>query len=79
MHTRKALKGPPQAKAHQDGHFETAVIFDVSDFAHIATCEQLPLQSLDPGCLFMSSQSGRPEAVRLATSRSAAFSSVMDT
>lgn len=34
--TRKSLKALPCVKVHQDGDFETAVIFDVRDFDRVA-------------------------------------------
>ena len=36
MHTRKRLKALPCVKVHQDGDFETTVIFDVQDFVRVA-------------------------------------------
>lgn len=34
--TRKLLKALPCVKVHQDGDFETAIIFDVRDFDRVA-------------------------------------------
>ena len=36
MHARKRLKALPCVMVHQDGDFETTVIFDVRDFAAVA-------------------------------------------